>query len=139
MKLIEFEKMYFKLHEESKTAILGNGNYHVPAITFNENSKQLQCLDLVIPDKISYEGIDYNVIRIEDSALKDCKILSSIDLPETIKWVDRDAFNFCTQLKKIVFRGNVRLPICHACFHKVPLKEIHWYGDALHLFSNFMK
>lgn len=72
--------------------------------------------DIVIPDKITYDGTDYvvsgfvlptnitawssNTVTCEGGAFQTCQI-SSIVIPSTITVVSAGAFNFCSQLKEV--------------------------------------
>lgn len=72
--------------------------------------------DIVIPDKITHDGINYvvsgfvsptnitawssNTVTCEGGAFQSCQI-SSIVIPNTITVVSAGAFNFCSQLKEV--------------------------------------
>ena len=63
--------------------------------------------NLVIPEKISYEGYTFNVASIGDSAFKDCSSLTSVVIPNSITEIGKDAFYNCTNLAKVDYNGTV--------------------------------
>jgi hypothetical protein len=54
--------------------------------------------DIVIPASVMYNGIEYNVIKIEEEAFSDCKNLTSISIPKTITEMGKSAFWGCSKL-----------------------------------------
>lgn len=50
---------------------------------------------IIIPDKVTYETIDYNVTSIGDDAFRQCTNLTSVNLPNTITSIGYDAFSGC--------------------------------------------
>ncbi len=62
----------------------------------------------LIRAKTSLSGtykVNDNVVSISAEAFKDCVFLQEIELPATLKAVDRDAFKGCTALTTVVFEG----------------------------------
>lgn len=56
---------------------------------------------VVIPAKITFEGVEYPVIELMDSAFSDCTALIEIILPEGLERIGSNAFNGCTAMSKI--------------------------------------
>lgn len=56
---------------------------------------------ITIPDKINYEGKEYIVIAIDDSAFDSLSELKEVILPDTIKIIGSYAFYQCESLKTI--------------------------------------
>ena len=54
--------------------------------------------DLVIPEKVSYNGEDYTVVSISYGAFANCELLTSIQLPSTVVYIDSYAFMNCKSL-----------------------------------------
>lgn len=64
--------------------------------------------DIVIPEKVSYEGKEYTVVRIGVAAFANCSNLKSVKMPATIERVDEGAFYGCSALEHIEFSDKVR-------------------------------
>jgi hypothetical protein len=54
--------------------------------------------DIVIPEKISYEGTEYTVVGTAANAFVDCKNLTSLSLPATCVTIGRNCFKGCSSL-----------------------------------------
>jgi len=57
--------------------------------------------DIVIPDSIQYDDLTYAVTQIGNWTFGDCKGLTSITIPATMKCIDKDAFYGCDSLKAV--------------------------------------
>lgn len=55
--------------------------------------------DIVIPEVITYEGIDYTVVATAANAFLDCKDLTSVSLPPTCVTIARNTFKGCSSLQ----------------------------------------
>lgn len=53
--------------------------------------------DIVIPEKITVDGVEYSVTRIGYQAFYECKALTSVNMPSVIT-IDAGAFNNCSSL-----------------------------------------
>ena len=58
-------------------------------VTYGENKYMGQ---ITIPAMVTYEGADYTVLRIAESAFKDCNNITAITLPETVTSIGKAAF-----------------------------------------------
>ena len=58
--------------------------------------------DIVIGDTVTYEGANYAVTRMADNAFVNCKQLTSIVLPQTLRNLGRNAFLDCTNLTSCI-------------------------------------
>ena len=54
--------------------------------------------DLIIPETIEYEGITYTVVFIGFNAFFACDGITSVELPNTIRRIEADAFMYCRGL-----------------------------------------
>ena len=54
--------------------------------------------DIVIPEKISYEGTQYTVVGTAANSFLDCRDLTSLQLPATCVTIGRNCFKGCTSL-----------------------------------------
>lgn len=55
--------------------------------------------DIVIPETITYEGIEYTVVATAANAFLDCKELTSVSLPATCVTIGRNTFKGCSSLR----------------------------------------
>lgn len=69
--------------------------------------------DIVIPEKVSYDGVEYTVTEIAYGAFAQCKDLKSVVMPNTIRAVGEGAFYDCPSLESIVFSKNVKVLWAH--------------------------
>lgn len=91
---VEINGIYYNLNHNQKTA----------EVTYGGNS----CLDfesyegsVVIPDRISVDGQDYNVTRIKNQAFYFCKSLTSIVVGKNVQYIGNMAFRYCHGLNAI--------------------------------------
>ena len=56
--------------------------------------------DVVIPSSVTYAGYDFTVVGIRLWAFESCYDIKSLTLPETIEWIDQQAFDRC-RIKKV--------------------------------------
>ena len=54
--------------------------------------------DIVIPEKFTYEGVEYTVVATAANAFLDCREMTSLTLPETCVTIGRNCFKGCTSL-----------------------------------------
>lgn len=85
--------------------------------------------DIVIPEKITYAGVDYDVTRIGKEAFYYDQNLTSIMLPATIKSIGSSAFRECTKLTAIDLPASV-ITIEGNAFYNSALKNVS-FSDAL--------
>lgn len=90
--------------------------------------------DVVIPERVEYNGNEYVVTGIEVTAFQNCIKLKSISLPSTIKKIAPYAFNGCILLKEFNVPKNV-ISLQDDCFNgcvsleKVALGNIKKIGN----------
>ena len=54
-----------------------------------------------VPESVSYQGVDFAVTSISDSAFVNCTSLNVISLPSEIRTIGRDVFKGCTGLNAV--------------------------------------
>lgn len=59
-----------------------------------------------IPEKVSYKGVDYRIVKIGVKAFCSGDKIESVILPSSVKTISEFAFEGCTSLKSIVFPGS---------------------------------
>ncbi|MBR4757454.1 MAG: leucine-rich repeat domain-containing protein, partial [Bacteroidaceae bacterium] len=62
---------------------------------------------VMIPAMVSYNGKDYSVTSIENSAFRDCEELTMVTIPESVTSIGNYAFYGCTGLASITIPGGV--------------------------------
>ena len=55
--------------------------------------------DIVIPEKITYEGVEYTVVATATNSFQNCRELTSVTLPTTCVTIGRGSFKGCSALK----------------------------------------
>ena len=63
--------------------------------------------NIVIPDFVSYNGIDYNVSSIDHGAFGGCYNLTSVNIPSSVNSIGDYAFYGCFRLSSIVIPSSV--------------------------------
>lgn len=56
---------------------------------------------IVIPESIMFEGTEYSVVKIDESAFASCMCLTEVFVPRTIKEISYHSFDDCSNLKSI--------------------------------------
>ena len=94
------------------------GNVTIDNITYNinlsmyvatVNQASQSCVGVIaIPDTITYNSYNFPVVSIDHYAFKNCKDISAIILPQTIKSIGSESFYGCTSLGTMILPDNVR-------------------------------
>ena len=84
-----------------------NFNGDEAEVTYKNTSYNSYTGDIVIPSSIKYVDKTYRVTNIGDSAFKNCKGLTSINIPASVNIIGNSAFYNCFGLKSIVIGRNV--------------------------------
>ena len=90
--------------------------------------------ELVIPDKISYDGHEYNVVGIGDSAFSDSYGYQTVIIPETVEYIGEWAFcdsnleridmpDSITEIKRYAFKDCRRLKSVRVSCNLVSIEE----------------
>ena len=79
--------------------------------------------NLIIPNVVTYEGVDYNVTSIGDDAFSTVNIVSLV-IPENIRQIGASAFKGCTKLKDLTINTTQITTIPGYCFYKCPISSI---------------
>ena len=62
--------------------------------------------EIIIPEVVSYNGKEYQVTTIGESAFYYAQALKSVTLPKTINQIDKSAFYGCSSLEQIIIDEN---------------------------------
>ena len=79
--------------------------------------------DIVINDTVTYEGANYAVASMANSAFSGCNQLTSIVLPQTLRNLGREAFLECTNLTSCIIPDSTITEIPFEAFWKAGLIE----------------
>ena len=63
--------------------------------------------DVVIPVSVNYNGIDYSVTSIGNSAFYNCSGLTSVTIPNSVTSIGNDAFQNCSGLTSVTIPNSV--------------------------------
>ena len=63
--------------------------------------------DVKIPERVSYNSIEFTVVKIDNDAFYSCRDLTSVEIPETVTIIGQRAFGGCTGLTSITIPSNV--------------------------------
>ena len=86
-------------------------------------SKTTAIGDIVINDTVTYEGANYAVASMANSAFSGCNQLTSIVLPQTLRNLGREAFLQCTNLTSCIIPDSTITEIPFEAFWKAGLLE----------------
>lgn len=59
--------------------------------------------ELTIPSAVEYEGVQYDVTKIEDNAFINSTEIKTVIIPESINTIGKNAFDGCENLEQIIF------------------------------------
>ena len=93
---IEINGIFYVLSDESKTA----------EVRVNPSKYSG---DIIIPEKVSYNGVEYTVKSIKDHAFFECPQLTSVITPNTITSIGKCAFAGCKHLKTVTLSNSINI------------------------------
>lgn len=77
--------------------------------------------EIVIPEKVSLDGVEYEVCGVGDGAFEGCAALESVSLPVTVRRIGAFAFFGCSSLKSVEASGVVETGM--SAFDSTPFLE----------------
>ena len=107
---IKIDGIYYNLDTYYKTACVTNDG-----VNYIDSNPKYYSGDVVIPEKISYEEVEYSVTSIDNSAFSRCSSLTSITIPNSVTSIGGNAFYGCSGLTSITIPNSVT-SIGHAAF-----------------------
>ncbi len=124
----------FTLHSDTQEAVLGN-EYFVSEIkgptAISSAGLELDDMNnywenIVVPSVITYRGKEYTVIGVCSTAFNRTTKVYSVKLPETIRFIGANAFDYCVNLESINIPSQVKIIEPHTFyFCHFNLKSIH--------------
>lgn len=97
---VEIDGIWYHLVNKSKTA----------EVTRNPNvGANIGCYsgDIIIPPKVTYESVEYDVTIIGDNAFYQSSGLTTIDIPNSVISIGNDAFYNCTGLISLILPNSL--------------------------------
>ncbi len=64
---------------------------------------------ITIPATVEINGVEINVISIENEAFRECSSLTSIEIPSSVTTIGFNAFQNCSSLEKVIFEEDSQL------------------------------
>jgi len=127
----------YTINDFSKESFYVDGIYYQlsDSSTINEvevlNGKNYEG-HLEIPETVTYNDITYTVIGIADYALSYNRSLTSIVIPNTVRYISHDAFQGCSSLTEVDIPGSVKT-IGSDAFLFAGLKKVTFHEGLEHI------
>ena len=81
--------------------------------------------DIVINGSVTWDGTDYTVVSTADDAFKECKQMTSIVLPGTLRRLGKSTFLNCSALTSCIIPDNTIDTIPYQALYGTALTEFH--------------
>lgn len=78
-----------------------SSTYKSVSVTFANNKYASYSGNVVVPSKVTYNGVAYTVVSIGSRAFCNSEALNSVELPNTVTSIGDEAFYFCKSLKTV--------------------------------------
>ena len=96
---VKINGIYYKLNQTEKTAKV---TYYI-----FDNNEAAYSGPVDIPSSVTYNGVEYSVTSIGNSAFRNCASLTSVTIPSSVTFIDNGAFSYCTGLTSITIPNSV--------------------------------
>ena len=90
---VQIDGIYYNLDKEIKTAKVAPRQKGI----FDDYKSNINAYtgEVIIPQSIISDGIEYSVVGIDDGAFSSCTNLTSVNIPESVTSIGRYAFYGC--------------------------------------------
>ena len=89
-------ELYYHFDKDAKTAMVTFEKYDDYYDNYNSLPEEL-----IIPEKVTYDEVEYTVTEIEQYAFQFSKSLKKVTLPATLEKIGDEAFYYCNELVSI--------------------------------------
>ncbi len=93
----EIDGVHYYLNEDDQTAFVSYTQYY----DYNNSNNDTYSGDIVVPERVTKDGITYTVIAVGNLAFSGNGGLHSVTLPPTITHIGQEAFNRCNNLVSV--------------------------------------
>ena len=115
----EIDCICYNLDYENKTAEVDGPTYSGWECQYSSNK-------IVIPEKVTCNGVEYSVISIGDYAFYECSSLTSITIPQSVTSIGYNAFYGCSSLISVNISDLV------AWFNISFSRDVYYGGSSCH-------
>ena len=89
----EIDGIYYYLSSDNTVSVTSNPNRYSGSV--------------VIPEKVTYENVEYSVTSIENRAFEGCSGLTSVTIPNSVTSIGEWAFSGCSGLTSVTIPNSV--------------------------------
>ena len=108
--------LFFSFNKSSAYDFEVNGIYYnitdsinkIVEVTHSGNDSIKYRGDIVIPDNVNYNNIDYSIKKIGFSAFLGCEELKNVEIPKDVFHLENHAFEKCKGLTKIILPDSIQ-------------------------------
>ena len=93
---IKVGELYYHFDKDAKTAMVTYEKYEI----YHDNYNSLP-EELIIPEKVTYDEVEYTVTEIEQYAFRFSKSLKKVTLPATLEKIANLAFAYCEAMNEM--------------------------------------
>lgn len=108
------------------------------AVTYRTTSYNSYSGVIILPSSVTYNGINYNVTSIGESAFENCSNVIAVTIPNTVTSIESLAFSGCTNINSITIGSGVKSIGSYAfsidrvfCEDQYQIPKVIWLGNTL--------
>ena len=94
---VEIDGIWYNLVSKTKQA----------EVTRNPDKQSKYTGDVIIPESVSYENMNYSVTSIGYMAFNKCSGLTSVTIPSSVKSIEESTFTDCKGLTSVTIPNSV--------------------------------
>lgn len=99
-------------------------NANEKEVSYVTSSADQKSATIKVPSSITVNGTSYKVVKIEDGAFANNKVVTKVTLPNSVLTIGKNAFKDCSKLKTITIPGKVNQIGSNAFYGCKKLKQI---------------